>query len=736
MPHSRQSEVEHWERKLYDYRERHFELSARVHLSHLVFETGFRRRMDGRQNICRLERMMKIQGCQRLIRENHVPVIVPRTHWQDYVRPRSGSGIIPSLDVELDYRLRAYDHENLITAARSVLDHDNQWWIVDVYLTDGEDEDHRNEADSVRDMFIQSLKERYPNDNRPPDGLIYERINFYEGHLNTPRDPLAANNWWAVLEAVAGSKKGKYLKQFFKHETLHQRLNSLLVVPGLWEGMRIGLLHKVTAMHSDEPIACYWMLIYSIFSRLVGGRDELLPLIDGVTVDLLQSRVPKVSSKDLIFLKDNMNKGRLFPNFSEAARLEIWARLTEIDYPIPTLKTFFKDRLYLEVAQCVMKRLFVQPRSEKITIDQGVYGKYDTPVPVSMALRQQWLRNDLLEFWRFSFQYGFEMTNHQRLKWSKDGEPEDLFDPQSSESSLFPRQDIWRHFFALVRARTFQAPALSDSSFATMELPSPRPCDYPEDISEEIDVAKRCGKPYSNTVEADRFALSAESLQQSQIPVRVTAGFLRQSVFKAFFGYLWNSNGQTHDGDPAENNTDIQNYGEQLNQEDFGRNVAAGPDMDVDSGSITENPLAASTALTHNVVVPAPAADQMPSFCVMKITVGETTQSLELPFHESFLRDFSSGLFNNSFSVQRLDGRSIAAGECYSHYLNYPTSQLHAKFKEGQYPEYESTSSQMGIGSKRQRISEQEQHMASAKAWLQDQISKLKDLHDSDEGEL
>lgn len=206
------------------------------------------------------------------MRDNHVPVIVPRAHWQDRVRPRSGGGIIPSLDMELDYRLCAYDHENLITAARNFLGHDDQWWIVDVYLTDNEEgafaqfqlseivvdmfivspDDHRNEAESIRHKFIQSLKERYPNDNRPPDGLIYERINRYEGYLDTPRDPLAANNWWAVLEALAGSKKGKYLKQFFKHETLHQKLNSLLVIPGLWGGMRIGLLHKLTAMHCDE----------------------------------------------------------------------------------------------------------------------------------------------------------------------------------------------------------------------------------------------------------------------------------------------------------------------------------------------------------------------------------------------------------------------------------------------------------------------------------------------------
>jgi predicted transposase YdaD len=44
-----------------------------------------------------------------------------------------------SLEMGLDYRLCAYDHENLITAAKHVLDYDNQWWIVDVYLTDNDD---------------------------------------------------------------------------------------------------------------------------------------------------------------------------------------------------------------------------------------------------------------------------------------------------------------------------------------------------------------------------------------------------------------------------------------------------------------------------------------------------------------------------------------------------------------------------------------------------------------------
>ncbi|CAG8882715.1 unnamed protein product [Penicillium nalgiovense] len=716
MSFSRQSEVEHWERKLYDYRESHFELSARVHISHLVFESGFRRRMDGRQNIRRLTQLMKMQGCQRLMRDNHVPVIVPRAHWKT--------------------ALCAYDHENLITAARNFLGHDNQWWIVDVYLTDNEEgafsqfqlsellvdkfilspDDHRNEAESIRHKFIQSLKERYPNDNRPPDGLIYERINRYEGYLDTPKDPLAANNWWAVLEALAGSKKGKYLKQFFKHETLHQKLNSLLVIPGLWGGMRIGLLHKLTAMHCDEPVACYWELIFTTFSRLVGGREELLLLIDGVTVELLQSRVPKISRKDLQSLQVELEEGRLFPNFSEEARQDIWARLKEIDYPIPTLKTFFKDRLYLEVAQ------------------SGVYGKYDTPVPVSMALRQEWLGSDLLEFWRFSFQYGFEMTDHQRLKWPTDADPEDMLDRRSSGSSFLPKQEIWRHFFTLVRARGFQAPVTDDTSFATGELPSPRVCEFPEDLAEEIEVAKRCGKPYSNTVEADRFALSAETLRQSQASVRVTAGFLRQSVFKAFFGYLWNSNSQMAGGDPPDDNIEVHHRGERPTTANVGRAMMATDGMDVDPGSLRPNPLVTSAARTHNAAATASPADILPPFGVMTITVGRTTRILDLPIHDSFMKDFSTGLFNNNFNVQtdEREKRSISPYTCYSHYLHNPSSVLHAEFRQNEHTTYAIAPSQIGAGSKRRMLDEDEQ-MARAEIWLQEQIALLSDRRNGDE---
>lgn len=106
--------------------------------------------------------------------------------------------------------------------------------------------------------FVRSLQERFPNDHRPPDGLIYQRIRYYEGYMDGPINRTAANHWWAVLERAPRSKKGKYLRTFFKHPTLPEAFDELLPIAGIWEGMRIGLLHKLVAMRCDEVrYACF-----------------------------------------------------------------------------------------------------------------------------------------------------------------------------------------------------------------------------------------------------------------------------------------------------------------------------------------------------------------------------------------------------------------------------------------------------------------------------------------------
>jgi hypothetical protein len=54
----------------------------------------------------------------------------------------------------------------------------------------------------------------------------------------------------------------------------------------------------------------------------------------------------------------------------------------------------------------------------------------------------------------------------------------------------------------------------------------------------EVPIKRRNGKPYTDSIVIDHFALSAEALEQTWTFLRVTAGFLRQSAFFMFFRYL------------------------------------------------------------------------------------------------------------------------------------------------------------------------------------------------------
>ncbi|CAG8249475.1 unnamed protein product [Penicillium nalgiovense] len=228
--------------------------------------------------------------------------------------------------------------------------------------------------------------------------------------------------------------------------------------------------------------------------------------------------------------------------------------------------------------------------------------------------------------------------------------------------------------------------------------------------------------------------MSAESLQQSQTWDRVTAGFLRQSVFKAFFGYLCNSNGQTPSRAPPDDNIEVQNRDEGPTRGDAGRVMMATGGMEVDPGSLRPSTLATSAARTHNAAVTASPADILPLFGVMTITVGGTTRRLDLPIHDSFMPDFSTGLLNNNFNVQTNDGdrRSIPPYTCYKHYLQNPSSVLHAEFRVDEHTPYDSTSSQIGTGDKRRRVDGDVQ-MARAEIWLQEQIARLSGPRDGDE---
>ncbi|KAJ5642292.1 hypothetical protein N7490_006292 [Penicillium lividum] len=325
----------------------------------------------------------------------------------------------------------------------------------------------------LRTELHRTLQENFLNERRPSDGRIYRNIRFHQGVLTGVPNKVAEDYWWAVLEAEPGSRKGYYL----------------------------------------------WTLPEKLQNGIVDGNADLLWKIDSSTVNIIKSRAPKVSGQDMEDLQQEWDKRKLFRFMDEHHRNAAWERLKEIDFLIPTLETFFQDVLFLEVGQTVIRQLCLTPPKGEGTIDQTLRSQY-MGYPPTFVSRTYWDRmvvdGNLCDLWRFSLQYAFEMTNkrdhHRRVpRKSKDK-------ARAVELGL----DEWRdrdplslldQFLALASRHEFQVP-FPDSHSST-EIPRLLPYDFPPQTEGDIDIERRCGKPFTDSIDADVFALSREALSNS-----------------------------------------------------------------------------------------------------------------------------------------------------------------------------------------------------------------------------
>jgi hypothetical protein len=444
-------------------------------------------------------------------------------------------------------------------------------------------------------------------------------------------------------------------------------------------------------------------------------------------VHLLQSRAPRVSHRDLKFLEKKMTSGELFCGIPDEQRWEIWEQLKQIDFPIPTLATFFRDRLYLEVGQSVMRQLCTPDPDRRTTIDEGVCEQYDTAIPMPVGSWQQMFKSDLWELWRFSFQYGFEMTEHRRrVPRTKAAAPRPSHRILPHRPPTLDQTALWQCFYGIARARGFKIPFEEGLPQNPTTPPSPTPCDYPEESSEEIPVAQRCGKPFSDSVEADRYALAAQSLQQSWTTPRVTAGFLRRSVFLAFFRYLTDDDGRPYAGSVDD---DDMNGGESGEVED-----AVDVNMDSDTQTypaISENSAHAAQAPqpTFNPNIIGPMTNFQAAYFMMDVSLSGKRQSLRLPNDPATLNSFFEGLSIHHFHICILedngeDGRSIEPGACLTHYIRNPSAKLHAEFTAvNSFVTYSSSITEQT--SRKRRRTDSSPQRTEAEQWLRQEISRI-----------
>lgn len=513
---------------------------------------------------------------------------------------------------------------------------------------------------------------------------------------------------------------------------------------GVWLFALLDILTKY------QPILCYLNLIRETFLHLMGGNSDLLSLVDGVSVRLLMSCTPKVSDIDLKFLDGRMNPETydtglqiseagardemLFRDIEDPyLRRNIWERLRNIDYPIPTLETFFKDRLWLEVGQNVMQQLLItDPNPDRrVTIDEGIGGLYNVSIPMTIPFRQDRIRDQLYELWRFSLQYGFEMTGpiyRRRLPRAARGTQRQPIPGLSPRSNGPDQSVLWQHFFWLAREQNFNVSVAEGIPIGPADLPSIMACDYPENSEEDVAMGRRRGKPYTDSAEADRYALSQVSLAEPWLVRRstansVTAGFVRRSVFEAFFGYLKGGSSEWPTVDSPSTGLGIAP----------GIDFLGGDNMLVGESS-TQMPFQNNTGSAPPVLsteqFETPTAMQLDNFRPSIINLrffflDQPGENRRMPYLEPIMMNPFFERLSTKFTISDpgRNNRTLPGGACYAHYGSNTFSPLHATWRH-----YVPTGSEEQEQNYRKRRREGGlDEMRQARTWLENELRDLEE---------
>ncbi|KAJ6105178.1 hypothetical protein N7523_010252 [Penicillium sp. IBT 18751x] len=409
----------------------------------------------------------------------------------------------------------------------------------------------------------------------------------------------------------------------------------------------------------------------------------LIQSVDSATVGALQSRAPNVSRHDREFLRSKLNKGTLFPLIRDPIhRNDIWQRLKDISIPIPTLETFFQDIIYLDVARCNMRQICLSTPEGEDTVDVVLKRQLFNIFPSNINYK-------LWDLWRFSVQYAFEMTKqrgqHRRaLRKDRDIERAHRLELIENRDDGFS-SNIRLNFLSLARRHGFNVPD-DDNQTQPVDLPPLVPCDFPQEADEDVDLERRCGKPFEDTVRADRYALSREALLSLDSASQVSAVFVRQSVFRAFFSYL---NPQAEERPPVSSVEEVP-----LSNGDYLENWAFVSSGDIENlahpSPIRPSGLDDAQLPIFSTVTPPLGSyvDQEPGTRQIEYVthfqlgteVGHAMRMNQLPHNRDALNEFFEYLDTNDFHIYYAGdpGRTIWWPDLYSLYLDNPRLSMSA----------------------------------------------------------
>ncbi|KID94655.1 hypothetical protein MAJ_09375, partial [Metarhizium majus ARSEF 297] len=524
--------------------------------------------VDAMKRMFRQER-----GCRKEDSRHHVKALIPQQALEAAVARASipSSGLmtdnLPYAELEFPtgFKIECLEGHDRLAAADKVLQGSKKRWIVDLYL------------DDLSDDLRLLLTDGYDYQKAADDGEYYVTIRQFQGH-GGEKNPFFENLWLGRLATNANSKK--LFDQLSKHEKYSTAFDTLLAIPGLFGGFRLGSIHQLIGMKCDEPNLAYLNHIYRWWRDVCDGDQEVMKQITRGTITALEGKAPGACSADHRILSAQVRSGEIFENNSPPQREAIWSRVCRSSRQclIPSLFTFFEDRKLLnDAAGCIRKILHVG-RKDTVTgaLKQGftdanqredqciiqlsettftsVAGDINTRL--DLGIRQLWLaafrnykelpadtqKTGLLAVSRTKAD---ETVLHElaslaaRLGFESDKLDEILqtsSDRNIAEHALFAARKPGRYVFRDPEACVQQildafAAAVPASESEALHV-------IGDEVREHEQPPQRCGRPNDNDYQYDKTRLFLPQMHDEVYSEmgEMTSTFIRWSVYCAYFG--------------------------------------------------------------------------------------------------------------------------------------------------------------------------------------------------------
>ncbi|OBT79449.1 hypothetical protein VF21_02102 [Pseudogymnoascus sp. 05NY08] len=549
-----QSRAQNEDSMLEEERRLKYKGTARISLDVLFFRQDQPREYSQRQADFLVDCFQK-EGCHRVPLCNHVPAIIDQESLDAALQRLGGTADdlltndeepnYPLLEFPTGFHLECLHGRHRIEAGREFLHPGDDWWTVDLYLSD------------LNVDLKTCLVEEYSNEEKPSDGEIYYKMRRYHFQRNFNFEM----RWKARLR---GKRKG-YLLTLTRNETLTAAFDDLLDIPGLWGGMKISTLHTVMALKCDTELLHYLRRIKQVWSDLVRGNKAAMGKIDQATVKALEMRAPRASTADAEFLRIRVRGGELFSAFDDWERDDIWSRLTCVEGLIPSLATFFKDIRYLErLANCVkqltgdnvqishaFKHLFspVDQEDGRVRIMDG---QTKIQVAENAFVYGQGTRGDQVDL-------GYRQIIAYAMRHFADMPREPVKEGRVMQPAAMADRAVLRRFADLADQLGFTSTRIKHlQQYSAALAEQTPPSKHPPLVTSGsgVGTAHRCGTPRRPQFNEDRKFwfinhLHDESDQQGK---GITNFFVRKQVYLAFFGWpSWRptAQGSSHGRSPS-----------------------------------------------------------------------------------------------------------------------------------------------------------------------------------------